>query len=43
MRYKLYKETNPGYTALQQILYNRGIPVQEQEKWLNAGWENIHD
>lgn len=26
----------------QQILYNRDIPIEEQEQWLRAGWENIY-
>lgn len=43
MNYKLYKETVPEYSALQQVLYNRGIPIEEQKKWLNAGWDDIHD
>lgn len=43
MKYKLYKDTIPEHSALQQILYNRGIPIEEQEKWLNAGWDEIND
>ena len=42
MKYKLYKDVVPEYSALQQILYNRDIPVEEQEHWLNAGWEDIY-
>lgn len=42
MKYKLYKDVIPEYSALQQILYNRGIPVEKQEHWLNAGWEDIY-
>ena len=42
MNYKLYKETIPEYSALQQILYNRGIPIEEQEEWLSAGWDDIY-
>lgn len=30
-------------TPLQQILYNRDIPVEKQEKWLDAGLESIND
>lgn len=41
MNYKLYKETIPELSALQQVLYNRGIPVEEQKEWCNAGWKNI--
>lgn len=43
MNYKLYKEPQENLTAKEQILYNRGIPVEEQEAWLNAGWESIND
>lgn len=43
MKYKLYKDVISEYSARQQILYNRGIPIQEQEKWLNAGWDEIND
>ena len=43
MKYKLYKDTVPEYSALQQILYNRGIPVEKQKEWLSAGWEQIYD
>lgn len=43
IKYQLYKETNDDLNALQQILYNRGIPVDEQEKWLSAGWDNVND
>ena len=25
------------------MLFNRGIPVEKQEAWLNAGWESIYD
>lgn len=40
---KLYNEPDYSLTAQQQILYNRGIPVEKQEEWLNAGWDNIND
>ena len=43
MKYKLYKDTIPEYSALQQILYNRGIPIEKQQEWLSAGWDNIYD
>ena len=43
MNYKLYKDTNPKYSALQQVLYNRGIPIEEQEEWLHASREDIYD
>lgn len=31
MKYKLYKEVIPQYTATQQVLYNRGIEINKQE------------
>lgn len=43
MNYKLYKEVSPALSAQQQCLYNRGIPLEKQEAWLNAGWESIND
>lgn len=43
IRYKLYNETNPHLSARQQVLFNRGIPVEEQEHWLKADWEDIND
>ena len=43
IKYQLYKETDDDLNALQQILYNRGIPVDKQEKWLNAGCDNVND
>lgn len=42
INYKLYKPVNKGLTALQQILYNRGIPVEDQQEWLDAGWDDIN-
>ena len=24
-------------------MYNRDIPIEQQEKWLAAGWESIYD
>ena len=41
IKYKLYKKTIPYLNAIQQILYNRGIPANQQEAWLNAGKEYI--
>ena len=41
IKYKLYKKTIPYLNAIQQILYNRGIPANKQEAWLNAGKEYI--
>lgn len=43
IKYQLYKETKDNLNALQQILYNRGIPVEQQETWLNASWPQIND
>ena len=43
MKYKLYKDTIPEYSALQQILYNREIPIEKQKEWLSAGWDEIND
>lgn len=43
IKYQLYKETIPEYSALQQILYNRDVLPQDQESWLNAGWNDIND
>ena len=43
MNYKLYKDPRPELSATQQILYNRGIPIEEQKEWLNAGWDGIND
>lgn len=33
----------PEYSAIEQILYNRGIPKDKQEEWYNAGWNNVYD
>lgn len=43
MNYKLYKEPRSELSATQQILYNRDIPIEIQEEWLNAGWDEIND
>lgn len=43
MKYNLYKEIILEYSALEQVLYNRGIPKEKQEEWYNAGWDNIYD
>ena len=43
INYTLYNEPCPDYTPLQQVLSNRGIPVEKQEAWLNAGWDDIND
>lgn len=41
MKYSLYKEVIPEYSALEQVLYNRGIPKEKQEEWYNA--ETLYD
>lgn len=41
--YKLYKPTLDSLTPRQQILYNRDIPVEEQNDWLNAYWNDVND
>lgn len=43
MKFKLYKDTIPEYSALNQILYNRGIELEDQRIWLNADWPQIND
>lgn len=43
IKYQLYKETDNNLNALQQILYNRGIPIEQQETWLSASWPQIND
>ena len=37
IKYTLYREPNNNLDAKQQILLNRGINLDIQEKWLNAG------
>lgn len=43
MNYKLYKDPRSELSATQQILYNRGIPIEKQKEWLNAGWSEINN
>ena len=43
MNYKLYKDPRSELSATQQILYNRGIPIEKQKEWLSAGWDEIND
>ena len=38
---KLYNEPDDNLTALQQILYNRGIPLEDQQEWLDAGYDDL--
>lgn len=41
MKYELIKETNKNYTPLEQILTNRGIPIEEVERYANLTDEVI--
>ena len=43
IKYQLYKETVPEYSAQAQILYNRGIEIEDQQAWLSAGEECFND
>lgn len=43
IKYQLYKETIPEYSAQTQILYNRGIEAENQQAWLSAGEECFND
>lgn len=43
MKYELYKDTDFNLSPVQQILYNRGIEVKDQESWLQAWWGEIND
>ena len=43
MRYKLYKPINKNYSAIQQILYNRGIPIEQIPAYINASDKDIND
>lgn len=43
IKYQLYKETVPEYSALQQLLYNRGVALKDQQPWLFAGKECYND
>ena len=43
MKFKLYKEIEPAFSAMEQVLYNRGMDLDKQIIWLNAGWECIND
>lgn len=41
MIYKLFNE--PTQTTMRQILYNRGIRTkEEQDKWINASWNDVN-
>lgn len=43
MKYKLIKEMNPQYNAIQQILTNRGIAFQDIHHYLNTTDEDINN
>ena len=43
VKYTLYKDTIDDYSTLEQLLYNRDIPREEQKHWLNADEQDIHD
>ena len=43
MKYKLIKNVNPKYNAVQQILSNRGIPFNEIHHYLNTTDKDIND
>ncbi len=41
IRSKLYAEPQDDLSATQQILLNRGVPLCDQEEWLNANSEHL--
>ena len=43
MNYKLIQEPNPNYSALEQVLVNRGIPRADIQHWLHTTDEDIND
>ena len=43
MRYQLINPINPGYSALEQVLTNRGIPRSEIQHYLNTTDDDIND
>ena len=43
MKYKLLNETNKSYSAIQQILYNRGIKEEDMFHYLNTTDEDINE
>lgn len=43
MKYKLIKEVNENYTAQEQVLTNRGIPLNEIHHYLNTTDNDIND
>jgi hypothetical protein len=42
MKYKLIKPVNNNYSALQQVLTNRGIPVEDISHYINTTDEDIN-
>jgi single-stranded-DNA-specific exonuclease len=43
IKYRLYRETLCELSPVQQILHNRGIEVEDQQRWLFAGKESYND
>lgn len=43
MKFKLIKPINPHYSAVEQILTNRGIPYYDIHHWLNTTDADIND
>lgn len=43
IKYQLYKEVDNNLTPTQQVLFNRGIKVEDQQTWLTADWQNTYD
>lgn len=42
MKYKLYKEVDDTLSPQQQVLYNRGMAVEDQQIWIHAGTESLY-
>jgi hypothetical protein len=42
MKYKLIKPVNKNYSAIQQVLTNRGIDYEDIEHYLNTTDEDIN-
>ena len=43
MNIQCFQEPNPLLTPIQQIMLNRGIPLDKQDRWLHAGTGEIND
>lgn len=43
MKYELFAPINPNYTYQEQILVNRGIPINEIQHYLNTTDDDIND